>query len=158
MAYRMRVNDKQLFGNNICYDKWISYLISKGIEIDEDGCFDGYLDDFNEALGVIEEIVMGMESERDNQIAAKVPGAKSLFDLSDIKATVTEDKKPKGEIRENLFDQLHERIKYGFLFLPVMFYEYCRDMLEYDPEHTSQHHRLYGYRLKPGCRIHVHGG
>ena len=45
MAYRTRVNGVQIFGNNEYYEEWAEFLKSKGIEIDEDGCYDGEIDD-----------------------------------------------------------------------------------------------------------------
>ncbi len=158
MAFRMRVNGKQLFGNNICYDQWTQYLLDQGFEIDEDGNFDGYLTDFDGALHVLESIVMDLESQRENQAAAGIKDVKSLFDLSDIKTAVTAQNAGQGVIHDNLFDQLFERVEYGFLFLPLMFYECCRDMLEYAPEISGATHRIRSYKLKEGCRIHVHGG
>ena len=64
MSYKTRVNGKQLFGNNEWYDEWGKYLISKGIDIDDEGLYEGELDDFMEALEVIEKITMNIEAER----------------------------------------------------------------------------------------------
>lgn len=64
MSYKTRVNGKQLFGNNEWYDEWGKYLISKGIDIDDEGLYEGELDDFMEALEVIEKITMNIEAKR----------------------------------------------------------------------------------------------
>lgn len=64
MSYRTKINGKQLFGNNEWYEEWGEYLISKGIEIDDEGLYEGELDNFMEALEVIEKITMNIEAER----------------------------------------------------------------------------------------------
>lgn len=56
MAYRTYINDTQVFGDNEYYQEWIKYIESKGITIDEDGGYEGELDDFMEALDVVESI------------------------------------------------------------------------------------------------------
>ena len=64
MSYRTYINNTQVFGNNECYPEWIKYVESKGITVGEDGDYEGELDDFMEALDVVESIVMRLESER----------------------------------------------------------------------------------------------
>lgn len=64
MSYRTYVNGKQLFGNNKCFEEWGEYLISKGIKISDEGLYKGELDDFMEALEVIEKITMNIEAKR----------------------------------------------------------------------------------------------
>lgn len=64
MAYRTYINGTQVFGNDECYPEWITYLKSKGISIGEEGDYDGELDDFMEALDIVESIVIRLESER----------------------------------------------------------------------------------------------
>lgn len=64
MSYRTNVNGTQIFGNNEWYDEWGEYLISKGIKISDEGLYEGELDDFMEALEVIEKITMNIEAKR----------------------------------------------------------------------------------------------
>lgn len=64
MAYRTYINGTQVFGNNEYYPEWIKYLKSKGITIGEEDEYDGEIDDFMEALDVVESIVIRLEAER----------------------------------------------------------------------------------------------
>lgn len=64
MSYKTYVNDTQIFGNNESYPEWINYIKSKGIEVGENDSYTGELDNFMEALDVIESIVMKLEAER----------------------------------------------------------------------------------------------
>ena len=64
MSYRTYINNTQVFGNSECYPEWIKYVESKGITVGEEGDYEGELDDFMEALDVVESIVMRLESER----------------------------------------------------------------------------------------------
>ena len=85
MSYKTRVNGKQLFGNNEWYDEWGKYLISKGIKISDEGLYEGELDDFMEALEVIEKITMNIEAERrERKKAGEKFFSQSIFDNGDI--------------------------------------------------------------------------
>lgn len=53
-----------MFGNDEYYPEWIEYIESKGIVIGQEGDYEGELDDFMEALDVIESIVIRLETER----------------------------------------------------------------------------------------------
>ena len=92
MSYRTYINNTQVFGNTECYPEWIKYVESKGITVGEEGNYEGELDDFMEALDVVESIVMRLESERRER---KKKGEKfcsqSIFDLRDIYNEVVED-------------------------------------------------------------------
>ena len=109
MSYRTYINNTQVFGNNECYPEWIKYVESKGITVGEDGDYEGELDDFMEALDVVESIVMRLESERRER---KKKGEKffsqSIFDLGDIYNEVVEDPEEESLRR-------HPRIQRSFL-------------------------------------------
>lgn len=57
MSYRTYINNTQVFGNTECYPEWIKYVESKGITVGEEGNYKGELDDFMEALDVVESIL-----------------------------------------------------------------------------------------------------
>ena len=76
MSYRTYINNTQVFGNGESYPEWIKYVESKGITVGEEGDYEGELDDFMEALDVIESIVMRLESERRER---KKKGEKFFF-------------------------------------------------------------------------------
>lgn len=142
MSYRTYVNDEQLFGNNECYIKWITYIQSKGIEVDEDGCYEGELDNFMEALDVIESIVIELEED------ALAHRNTSIFDLSSIYKEATDQKYPISILDNEL------RINDFYMFLPYAFYNFCKDSLEQKDTVLNQKH-MNVYELKSGHKIKV---
>ena len=36
MSYRTYINDTQIFGNHECYEEWIDFIKSQGIDANED--------------------------------------------------------------------------------------------------------------------------
>ena len=64
MSYRTYINGTQVFGNNDFYQEWTDFLQSKGIEIDEDGLYDGYIDDLQGMFNVIDRITQKLIDER----------------------------------------------------------------------------------------------
>lgn len=153
MSYRTYVNDTQVFGNDECYSKWMGYIKSKGIEINVDGCYEGELDDFMEALDVIEDIVIDIEKERREN---KANGLKyrntSIFDLSNIYDDVVEFPN-----ETSLLDEELHYLECGYMFMPYAFYKACEDVIEFKGySFKSKHDRVY--RLKDGCKIRVSAG
>ena len=168
MSYKTRVNDVQVFGNNEYYQEWLDFIRAQGIKIGEEGDYDGYITDFTGAVRTCEKIVLRLESEREETRSKLVRTAKdpmaakdsplvaqftSLFDLSDIKRTL-DGQDPDCPVRLTLSGELIQRIKYGYLFIPVMFIAACKDDIELDPTSSC----IWDYKLKPGARIHVHAG
>lgn len=152
MSYRTYINDTQLFGNNEYYPEWITYLKSKGIEENEDGCYEGELTDFMEALDVIEEIVMNMEKERrENKKNGERFHATSIFDLGNIYDNVLNN-----PTEESLLDKEMHYVENGYMFLPYAFYKACEDIIEYKGIGLGKHIRIY--ELKKGCKITVSAG
>lgn len=149
-----KCNGKQIFGNNEWYDEWGEYLISKGIKISDEGLYKGELDDFMEALEVIEKITMNIEAKRRER---KEAGGKffsqSIFDNGDIYDSLVND----DEHYKSLFDKEVEIIKNGYMFLPIQFFKACEDMLEYTGIDLKGN-RTYTYKLKDGCKIKVTAG
>ena len=114
MSYRTNVNGKQIFGNNEWYDEWGEYLISKGIKISDEGLYEGELDDFMEALEVIEKITMNIEAKRRERKGKLEENffSQSIFDNGDIYDSLVND----DEHYESLFDKEIEIIKMGICF------------------------------------------
>lgn len=138
MSYRTYINDVQVFGNNEYYPKWTNYLKSKGIVEDSDGCYEGELTDFMEALDVIEEIVIDMETERRTR---KESGEKfhttSIFDLGNIYDDVLNN-----PTEESLLDKELYYITNGYMFLPYAFFKACEDIIEYKGIAIRKKHKI----------------
>lgn len=150
MSYCMYVNNTQLFGSNESYEKWDDYLKNKGFRFDEDGRTEGYLDDFMEALSVIEEITEDLAVQRDRNIK-KGLAKQSLFSLELQRESAKTEKD--DYMHMGLLGKLQCAMKDDYCFLPYQFYKACRDGLE--PAKHPINGRLDSYILKPGRRIKV---
>lgn len=160
MSYRTYVNNRQIFGNDECYPEWIKFIESQGIQVDEDGRYEGELTDFMAAMEAIENIVLDIEAGIQKDLSSMTPRAReatrlhSLFDLGHIKKALNEVKN-EADYWPHLFDELYDTIECGYLFMPVVFYDACRDDLELDVRHPN---RFRAYKLKPGKTIHISAG
>ena len=117
MSYRTYVNNTQIFGNHECYFEWIDFIKSQGIEVDEDGCYEGEITDFMAALQVIEQITIRLITERESRKAKSQIPLKSFFDFSGIyEDTINQD--PDDKWGNSLLDRLFDAVENGYLFLP----------------------------------------
>ena len=130
--------------------EWINYIKSKGIEVGEDNNYTGELDDFMEALDVIESIVMRLETERrENKKNGLSFHLESIFDLGEIYNAVSA-----GPDDESLLDKEIEYVKNAYMFMPYAFLKACEDIVEYTGlSFEGKHTRMY--KLKDGCKIKV---
>lgn len=163
MSYRTNVNGVQLFGNNCYYEEWIEFIKSQGIEISEDGCYHGEITDFMGALEACEKIVLNIDTERTNELQRLREKHKNsdketknwferhysnIFDLSYIRKNIDEG-------NSYLFDELYNLIDCGYLFIPVLLYEVCKNDLEFDLTTTK---RYFSFKVKQGHTIKVQAG
>lgn len=169
MSYRTKINGTQIFGNNECYQEWLNFIKSQGIEVGEEGNYEGEITDFMKALEVIEQITMNKHKERQERIKSsnlfekhfekdkecihndqKLEG---LFDFRSIPRNI-EETDPDDKFRCSLFDEELEVIRYSYALLPYQFYLACKDKLEQErPFFTPGH--LNCYKLKEGETLHV---
>lgn len=149
MSYRTYVNNIQIFGNNEWFEGWIEFIKNQGIEVDEEGCYEGYITNFMEALIVIEKETMKLVMERKSLI-----NGKSLFDWSNIENQLLNNPKFDNNCNTSLFDELLTITKNGYAFMPYAFYFACKELLEPDNPFSTPNH-LHCYKLRDGCRIHV---
>jgi hypothetical protein len=69
MSYRTYIEDVQVFGNNESYPEWFAFIRSQGIDIDEDGCYEGDVHDVMGMFAAIDKITRQLVQERDALIA-----------------------------------------------------------------------------------------
>lgn len=165
MSYRTYINGIQVFGNNEYYEKWFRFIESQGIEIHEEKRYEGEVTDFMAAMETVEAIVLDIDKNLRERMAAIPPSvpagsrvrrnAKPLFDLGDIYDNITAPPREGSDYRPRLFDELYDRVSDGYLFMPIMLYDACKELLELDPSHPN---RFRAYKLKPGKTIHVQAG
>ena len=159
MSYRTYVNDVQVFGNNEYYPEWIEFIKTQGIDVDEDGNYEGYITDFMAGLKCVESIVLKMEKERQDEIEElSNQGSKfhksTLFDLRSIYQDSIKSLEENDEYEISLFDRLYQFLEDGYIFMPYTFFKACEDMLEKNNEFSTEKH-FHCFKLKDGKRIHV---
>lgn len=158
MSYRTRVNGTQIFGNNEYYEKWADFIKSQGIEIDEDGIYDGDIEDLQGMFNVIDTITRELINERHNQV---------------VEGDLTWDGKPYRELtdlsesmwltdRTPLLMYNIQMVDHAYCFLPYQVFKAVEDIIEKsDVPYISDDGKEWyccSYKLKEGKKIHVHAG
>ena len=179
MSDRTMINDFQIFGNNETYPEWLDFLKTKGIEIDEEGHYEGEIDDFMGMLSTIEKISMNIEENRRKEIdklkkEERIKGTddyfnavlhneesrffkSSTFDFRKIYTDTKRDMENNDEHSSSLFDCLCEIINNGYMFFSYAAYKACeKDLEKCDLFSTPKHFRCYklkeGHKIKVSCR------
>lgn len=155
MSYRVRVNGVQVFGNNESYQEWDDFLESKGVKIDEEGCYDAYIDDLQGMFNVVDTVTRRLIKERHEQV---VKGercfGKPYAELTDLSDSMwLNDETPLLE--HNMY-----WINNAYCFLPYQLFKAVEDIIEICGHDGSGAVKLgYSYyRLKDGKRIYVCAG
>ena len=159
MSYRTYVNDVQVFGNNEYYPEWIEFIKTQGIDVNENGNYEGDITDFMDGLKCVETIVLRMEKERQDQIKELSNKSSnfyksSLFDLTNIYQESINALEENDEYEISLFDRLYQFLEDGYIFMPYAFFKACEYMLEKDHVFSTKKH-FNCFKLKEGKRIHV---
>ena len=172
MSYRTVVNDVQIFGNNEYYPEWIEYIRSQGIEIDEDGCYEGEITDVMGAVIAIEKVIQRLEEERRQKIrefkrSLKNVEEKDLPEYVDRPTSLFDFRKnyddyldvqerfPDDEYNKSITDRMMDLRKDAYIFMSCLFLDACGDMITRVRHFTVPGH-LNCYEIKKGCRIKVH--
>jgi len=153
MSYRTRVNGVQIFGNNEGYDEWFDFLKSKGIEIDEDGLYDGYIDDLQGMFNTIDKITQRLIDERHEQVihGERTWDNKAYKELTDLSGSMWLDNKT-PLLMFNM-----RMIKEAYCFLPYQVFMAVKDIIEEadNPYVDDKEWYCCSYKLKEGEKIHV---
>jgi hypothetical protein len=150
MSYRTYVNGHQIFGNNEWYQEWADFIESEGIKIDEDGLYDGYIDNLQGVFDVIDKITRRLINERHKQVEkGETFFGKPCKELADLTDLIIEDK---NILLSNIY-----MIEHAYCFLPYQAYKAVEDIIERCEHDESGAVRLgfSCYRLKDDKRIHV---
>ncbi len=157
MSYRTSVNGVQIFGNNDYFNEWADFLTSKGIDIDEDGCYDGEIDDVMGMFETIDKITKLLIKEQHEKVEKgetdfRGNPAKELTDLSN--SMWLSDNTP-----VLMFNQ--QMIENAYCFLPYQVYKAVEDLIEKVPgryEKDGIDWAFCTYKVKKGKTIKVHAG
>lgn len=128
-------------------DRWVDFIKSQGIEVDEDGHYDGYFWDFMGALTILEDMTM-YKAERHQKEYGE-----SIFDWSDISDEIEGG-------GTSLLDETLDIIDNGIMFVPYEFYRACGGKLAWEysvPMEKVPGHRynFHVRRVGPESGIHV---
>ena len=156
MSYRTRINDTQVFGNNEYYKEWIDFLKSEGIEIDEEGCYDGYITNLQGMFNVIDKITRRLIDERHQEVikGEKWLDGKPLHELTDLSGSMwLDDRTPLLMFNMRMIEE-------AYCFLPYQVFKAVEDIIEKSETTYTDYKEWFccSYKLKDGERIHVHAG
>lgn len=157
MSYRVSVENTQIFGNNESYDLWDEFVKSQGIEIDEDGCYDGEITDIQGMFAVIDKITRKIINDRHEEILRGETNyeGEPLKEITDLSGSMW--------LKDNypllMFNQ--QMIENAYCFLPYQVYKAVENKIE----RTKQIYTKDGvdwicctYKVKDGETINVHAG
>lgn len=174
MSYRTTINGIQVFGNNESYEHWDEYIRSQGIEINEEGCYEGDISDFHGAVTALENIVKDLMDQRkadwekirhqvekvldedpENEWALHQKSilTRSLLDFSNYETDILEH-------QDSILDTLFEITSAAYAFFPYILYTACRSQLErMDPtQEPDGTYRIHNFKFKAGQSAHVKAG
>lgn len=128
-------------------DRWVEFIKSQGIEVDENGCYDGYFWDFMGALTILEDMTMYKAKQYQKEYG------ESIFDWSDISDEIEGG-------GTSLLDETLDIIDNGIMFVPYEFYRACKGKLAWEysvPMEKTPGHRynFHVRRVGPQSGIHV---
>lgn len=154
MSYRTYIDGTQIFGNNDWYEEWADFLRSHDIEIDEDGCYEGEIDDVMGMFEVIDRITKKIIRERHEKVLRgeknwRNEPYKEMTDLSD--SIYLDDTTPILTFNQQMIEN-------AYCFLPYQVYLAVKDKITpnrkcYKSGETDWF--LCTYELKDGEKIKV---
>ena len=154
MAYRTYVNGTQIFGNNECYKEWVDFLRSKGIEMDEDGRYEGEIDDVMGMFETVDKITRGIIAARHKRVLKGETDfyGNPIHEMTDLSNSRDLD----DDIPVLYFN--FETMEHAYCFLPYQVYKAVEDVIERIKgcyENDGVRWLFCTYRLKDGEKIKV---
>ena len=157
MSYRTYIEGKQVFGNNVCYREWDEFIKSCGIQMDEDGGYEGDITDVKGMFNTIDLITRRLIKERHRlvergRLALNGKPYKELTDLSD--SMYLDGENPVLMFAMNMVEN-------AYCFLPYQVYMAVKDKIEPAEERyviDGVDWSYCSYKIKDGESIHVDAG
>lgn len=155
MSYRTSVNNTQIFGNNEYYIEWENFIKSQGIEIDDEGCYDGEITDVMGMFNTIDKITKRLIEERHLKVLNGETDyeGKTLPELTDLSDSAW----LKDNIPIFMFNK--QIVENAYCFLPYQVYLAVEDVIERTSEVYKKDDIEWfccTYKLKDGEKIRVH--
>lgn len=147
MSYRTYIEKTQVFGNNEYYKEWADFIESQGIEIGEDGDYDGEITDIQGMFDVIDKITKRLIKERHERVEkGETWFGKPCKELADLTDLIDEN--------ENILLSNMYMIENAYCFLPYQVYKVVEEKLEEFRPYIGK----MTLKLKPNEKIHVCAG
>ena len=170
MSYRVSLDDYQIFGNNEEYEEWDDFIKSQGIEIDEEGCYDGEITDVMGIFVTINKIIRRLQKEFHEEVVNQSPKEVEYYkkegmtrfihhEITDLSGSMflAEDT---PWLEFNL-----EIMQNSYCFLPYQVFQAIKPKIEKVHFDSHKDYKIDGvdwwycyYQIKPGQTIHVHAG
>ena len=158
MSYRTCVNGVQIFGNGEYYPEWIEFVKAQGVNVDDDGQYEGDITDFMGAVTVIEKIVLRLNKERESRkerFGGKI-GHNTIQGLFDFTNKIQKVEQQSEDVTDgySVLDELFDIIEMTYAFMPYMLYKACEsDLINDHVYSTANHFRCF--KLKDNASIHI---
>ena len=126
MSYRTYINDIQIFGNNDYYPEWSEFIKSRGIIEDEEGCYEGEIDDVQGMFEVIDKITKRLIKEQHEKVEKGETNFKGepLRELADLSGSMwLDDKTPVLMFNKQMIEN-------AYCFLPYQVFHVIEDKIE----------------------------
>ena len=154
MSYRTRLNGRQIFGNNEWYPEWIEFVKPQGIEVDEDGLYEGEITDVKGLFITIDTITRRLIKERDDRVARKEKtwNGKPVRRLTDFSEHFYLD----DHTPLLLFGR--DVVENAYCFLPYQVFKIIEDCIQSCNTYkdtAAVDWSFCSYELKPDCHIYV---
>ena len=155
LSYHVYIDNVQLFGNDEDIPAWNEFIMSQGIEIDEETHeYEGDITDFMGMIVCLENIVIQVQLDLESSFEGN---PQSILDYSYIfdslknqglQSFITYGK------GTSLFDELLNVIINSRGFLPYLAYDVCKCKLKPTTVFSTPNH-FRCFEFKPGCSCHV---
>ena len=157
MSYRTFIDGTQIFGNNDFFEEWKEFIRSEGIEIDEDGCYEGEISNIMDMFDTIDKITRMLIKERHEDVLKGKTDFKGnpLKELTDLSGSIY----LKDDVPLLMFGI--EMVENAYCFLPYQVYTIVKTKIErvtgsYKKDGVDW--QFYVYKLKEGEKIKVRAG
>lgn len=153
MVYRTYIENIQIFGNDEYYPEWIDFIKSKAIEVDEDGLYEGEIEDIQGMFEVIDKITRRLINERHERVEKGKKDFKGnpLRELTDLSDSIWLDE----DTPILMFNK--QIVENAYCFLPYQVYLAVEDKIKLTNDYSINgiNWAFCSYKIKDGEKIEV---
>ena len=126
MSDRTRLDGHQIFGNNDYFEEYVDFLKSQGVEVSEEGLYDGTITDVEGLFKVIDTITKKMIKEAHERVeqGLKDWDERPYLELADLSRSMWLDNK----VPVLMFNK--QMVENAYIFLPYQVFKILEDKIE----------------------------